>query len=102
MVKYDKRTDFSFEVISFPFLEGNIPNNLSYGIFTSQLVRYANINNTYKGFKSNVSDLIIKLTGQGFNLAALRNTFIKLYDSKLNVWAKFGLDIYPDLIKLFN
>ena len=29
VVKYDKRNDFSFEVISFPFLDGNIPTILS-------------------------------------------------------------------------
>ena len=46
IVKYDKRTDFSFDVISLPFLVGNIPNNLSHGVFTFQLVRYAKINST--------------------------------------------------------
>ena len=39
---YDKRKDYSFNVTSYPFLDGNIPKNLSYGEFISQLVRFAN------------------------------------------------------------
>ena len=30
---YDKRNDFDFYVINFPFLDGNIPKGQSYGIF---------------------------------------------------------------------
>ena len=71
-------------------------------MFTSQLVRFSNINTTFKGFKANVSSLILKLTSQGFQLAALRNKFITFYHSKLNIWGKFGIDIYNDIIELFN
>ena len=41
---YDKRNDCSFDVINYPFLDGNIPKGQSYGIFISQLVRLAKIN----------------------------------------------------------
>ena len=102
VVKYDKKEDFSFNVISYPFLSGNIPSNLSYGIFTSQLVRFSKINSTYKGFKDDISKLVTKLVSQGFALAALRIKFVRFYYSRLNLWAKFGLDIYPDLIRLFG
>ena len=99
---YDKRKDYTFDVISYPFLDGNIPSALSYGVFTAQLVRFANVNSTFKGFKSDVNGLILKLVCQGFNLAALRKKFLKFYDCKLNVWSKYGIDIYDDIIKMFN
>ncbi len=99
---YDKRKDYSFHVISYPFLDGNIPNNLSYSVFISQLVRFAKINTTVEGFYSNIADLLRKLVSQGFNLAALRKKFLKFYHSKLNVWCKFGVDIYDHVIKLFD
>src|SRR5579862_267271 len=38
---YDKRDNFNFPIINFPHLDGNIPKGHSYGVFTSQLVRYA-------------------------------------------------------------
>lgn len=37
---YDKRDDFNFDIVNFPFLDGNIPKGPSYGIYISQLVRY--------------------------------------------------------------
>jgi hypothetical protein len=38
---YDKRDDFNFDIVNFPFLDGNIPKGPSYGVYISQLVRYA-------------------------------------------------------------
>ena len=89
-------------MISYPFLDGNIPNALSYGVFTAQLVRLAKVNSTFKGFKSDVNGLLHKLVCQGFNLAALRKKFLKFYYCKLNVWSKYGIDIHDDIIELFN
>jgi hypothetical protein len=72
---YDKRKDYSFKVICYPFSDGTIPKNLSYGVFTSQLIRMAKVDTTLKGFKDCISELVSKLVGQGFQLAALRNKF---------------------------
>ena len=58
---YDKRKDFSFSVISYPFLDGNVPKAQSYGIFISQLVRFSRINSTYNGFYKDVKCLVDKL-----------------------------------------
>ena len=83
----DKRNDYNFNVISNPFLDGNIPDNLSYGVSISQLVqRFANINTSVTGFYSNISDLVTKLVNLGFNLAALHKKFLKFYHSKLSAW----------------
>ena len=38
---YDKRDDFNFDIVNFPFLCGNIPQSPSYGVYISQLIRYA-------------------------------------------------------------
>ena len=29
---YDKRDDFNFEIVNFPFLDGDIPRSTSYGV----------------------------------------------------------------------
>ena len=99
---YDKRRDFPFNVISYPFLDGNVPTALSYGIFTSQLVRFAKVNSEFKGFRNDVNALIGKLVCQGFALAALRKKFVKFYHCNLDVWSKYGIDIYDDVMSLFN
>ena len=47
---YDKRNDYDFDVISFPYLDGNIPQGQSYGIFISQLIIYARISTSFSNF----------------------------------------------------
>ena len=32
---YDKRDDFDFEIVSFPFLDGDVPRSTSYGVYLS-------------------------------------------------------------------
>ena len=90
---YDKRKDFSFSVISYPFLDGNVPKAQSYGIFISQLVRFSRINSTYNGFYKDVKCLVDKLISQCFNNAALRKKFLKFHTSYIDLWGKFGIDI---------
>ena len=38
---YDKRDDFDFEIVHFPFLDGDVPRSTSYGVYIYQLVRFA-------------------------------------------------------------
>ena len=37
---YDKRDDFNFEIVNFPFLDGDVPRSPSYGVYISQLIRF--------------------------------------------------------------
>ena len=47
---YDKRDDFNFEIVNFPFPDGDVPRSPSYGVYISQLIRFARV-------CSNVDDL---------------------------------------------
>ena len=38
---YDKRDDFDFDIVNFPFLDGDVPRSASYGVYISQLIRFA-------------------------------------------------------------
>ena len=40
---YDKRDDFDFDIVNFPFLEGDVQRCPSYGVYTSQLIRFARV-----------------------------------------------------------
>ena len=35
------RTDFDFEIVNFPFLDGDVPCSTSYGVYISQPIRLA-------------------------------------------------------------
>ena len=40
---YDKRDDFDFDIVKFPFLDGDVPRRPSYGVYISQLIRFARV-----------------------------------------------------------
>ena len=40
---YDKRDDFDFDIVNFPFLDGDVPRSTSYGVYFSQLIRFAHV-----------------------------------------------------------
>ena len=38
---FNKRDDFDFEIVNLPFLDGDVPRSTSYGVYISQLIRFA-------------------------------------------------------------
>ena len=40
---YDKRDDFDFDMVNVPFLDGDVPRRPSYGVYISQLIRFARV-----------------------------------------------------------
>ena len=40
---YDKHDDFDFDIVNRPFLDGDVPRRPSYGVYISQLIRFARV-----------------------------------------------------------
>ena len=40
---YDKRDDFHLYIMNFPFPDGDVPRSASYGVYISQVIRYARV-----------------------------------------------------------
>ena len=40
---YDKRHHFDFDIVNFPFLQGDVPRSTSYGVYISQRIRFARV-----------------------------------------------------------
>ena len=49
---YDKRDDFEFANVNFPFLDGDIPRATSYGVYTSQLIRFDKVSSHVADFNT--------------------------------------------------
>ena len=62
---YDKRDDFNCLITNFPFLSSNIPTSPAYGVFISQLIRYARACSSYGCFILRATRLSNKLLEQG-------------------------------------
>ena len=47
---YNKRDDFDFDIVNFSFLDGDIPRATSYGVYMSQLIRFARVSSHVTDF----------------------------------------------------
>ena len=57
---YDKRDDFDFEIVNFPFLDGDVPRSPSYGVYISQLICFARVSSNVNNFNNRNLFLIAK------------------------------------------
>ena len=90
---YDKRNDFNFEVVKFPHLHGKIPRKPSYGVFTSQVLRFCDVNGTIKNFCNDVQNMVKIFVEQGFDKSKLFGHYNLFCQKYLYKWSKFGSDI---------
>ena len=77
---YDERDDFTFWLVNFPHMESNIPANPAYGVYISQLVRYARIYTSKVDFMNRLRGLSLRLRQQGFLPNLLQRTFTKFFN----------------------
>ena len=49
---YDKYGDFDYEIVSFPFLDGDVTHSTSYGFYICQLIRCARASSHVADFNS--------------------------------------------------
>ena len=85
---YDKRDNFKFNIVNFPDLSGNIPTNQSYGVFISQLVRYARCCQKLTDFKARTT-LVERLLKQHFTFYKLCTTYRKFSIKYTNLLKKY-------------
>ena len=76
---YDKRDAFGFHIVNFPFMSSNIPSAPAYGVYASQLIRYAHRCSNYSDFLLYHRALVTRLLSQGNKVNHLPNTFKKFY-----------------------
>ena len=63
---YDKRDDFNFEIVNFPFLDGDVPRSPSYDVYISQLIRFTRVCSSVDDFNNRNLFLTAKLLKQGY------------------------------------
>ena len=59
---YDKRDDF--DIVNFPFLDGDVPQRTSYGVYISQLIRFARASSNLNDFTTVIKPLLPKFLGR--------------------------------------
>ena len=112
---YDKRDDFNFEIVNFPFLDGDVPRSPSYGVYISQLIRFARVCSNVDDFNTRNLFLTAKLLKQGYRYHKNRKGFSKFYHRHSELIVKYSIVLktllqqgisepifYGDLVYRFN
>ena len=76
---YDKLDDFYLVILNFPFLDGAVPRSTSYGVYISQLIRFARVFSQLNDLNTRNKILTAELLGQGYRDYKLRKAFSKFY-----------------------
>ena len=76
---YDNRDNFGFDIVNFPFLDGDVPPSTFYGVYISELIRFARVPSHAEDFNTRNKVLTTKLLKQGYKYHKLRKTYTKFY-----------------------
>ena len=74
-------------IVNFPFLDGDVPRSTSYGVYISQLIRFARVSSHVADFNSRNKILTAKLLQQ------VRKTFSKFYCRQYDLVSKFNIGL---------
>ena len=90
---YDKRDDFNFEIVNFPFLDGDVPRFPSYGAYISQLIRFARVCSNVDDFNNRNLFLNAKLLKQVYRYHKIRKAFSKFYHRHSVLIVKYNIGL---------
>ena len=95
----DKRDDFSFDIVNFPFIDSCIPKKSALGVFYSQLIRYARLSSKYADFLIRSNLLVIKLMTQGYRRNELKKLTSRFFRNKQDILTKYNIPNLEDFLK---
>ena len=90
---YEKRDDFDFDIVNFPFLDGDVPRRTSYGVYIFQLIRLARAFSSVSDFNCRNKELTAKLLRQGCRYHKIRKTFSKFYRRHSGLVEKYNVSL---------
>ena len=92
---YNKRVDFDFDIVNFPFLDGDVPRSTSYGASISQLFRFARVASHVDDFNTRQTlnkVLTAKLFRQGYRYHKIHKAFSKFYRRHFDIVSKYNVE----------
>ena len=85
--------NFNFEIVTFPFLYGDVPRHTSYGVYISQLNRFARASSHVPDVNTHNKLLTQKLLKQGYRYHKLPKTFLNFYKQYYDLISKFQIGL---------
>ena len=94
---YDKRDDFNFPIVNFPFICSNIPAAPAYGVYISELIRFSRACGSSQDFLDKELLLTRKLLNQVFLLVKLKSSLRKFYGRH-----RYGISVSQVTMAMFH
>ena len=69
-----------FEIVNFPFVDGDVPRAASYGVYISQLIRFARVSSHVTDFNTRNKLLTAKLLNQVIGIIHYVKPFLSFID----------------------
>ena len=99
---YDKRDDFNFPIVNFPFLDSNIPSSPAYGVYISQLIRYSRACSNYHDFLRRTIILTNRLLVQGFIESKLKCSLRKFFGRHHDLTLPYNVSVSSMIRNVFG
>ena len=96
---YDKRDNFDFDIVNFPFLDGDVPRSTSYGVYISQLIRCARVSGHVDDFNTRNKVLTAKLLRPGYRYHTIHKAFSKFYRRHFDIVSKYNVGSKTRLLR---
>ena len=94
---YDERDDFNFEIVNFPFLDGDVPCSPPYGVYISQIIRFARVCSYVDDINNRNLFLTAKLLKQGYRYHKIRKAFSQFYHRHSELIVKYNIGLKSPL-----
>ena len=84
---------FEYDIVNFPFFDGDVPRRASYGVYISQLIRFAGVCSHIEDLNALNKCLTAKLLKQGYRYHKLSKAFSKFYRRHYELISKFNVGL---------
>ena len=83
---YDKRDDFNFDIVNYPFMYSNTPIGPAYGVYVLWLIAFSRICTDVLDLSERHKLLVCKLIKQGFTRVKLKEVF-EQFRMDIGMWS---------------
>ena len=95
ILKYSIKCD----IVNFLFLDGDVPRSASYGVYISQLIRFACVSSHVDDFITRNKVLTANLLRQGYRYHKFRKAFSKFYRRHFDIVSKYNVGLKTLLLQ---
>ena len=93
---YDKHDNFDFKFVNFPFLDGDVPRSISYGVYICQLIRFARASSYITDFNTRNKLFTQNFLNKAIGIINFAN-FSKFYRGYYDLISKFQVGLKSHL-----